>query len=66
MKYHSKVPWLNIKDTNECQKFRHRQHGFWNVHARRDIDIFNQKSYPEFGFYIIFMMLQNGTKINFK
>ena len=66
MKYESKVPWLNIKEANEYQKFRQRQHGFWNFHASQDIYIFNQKFYPEFGFYLIFMMVQNGSKINFK
>ena len=61
-----KGPLHNLKEANECQKFWQRQHGFWNVYASRDIYIFNQKFYPEFGFYLIFVMLQNGTKINFK
>ena len=61
-----KGPLPNINEANECQKFSQRHHGFWNFHASRDIYIFNQKFYPQFGFYLIFVMLQNGTKINFR
>ena len=66
MKYDSKGPWLNVKEASECQKFRQRQHDFWNFHASQDIYIFNQKFYLEFRFYLIFVMLQNGTKMNVK